>query len=167
MSGSEAASPVRLAHIGSARRTWGAAIIVSTFLNEARRRVLTRVFGVGRTDSFLSDSNLMTVFVIGAFAAGLRRMAAAPRTQVRKARSRPTSAADAMLGTAAVSEALDGVAGHPSRDTSPAVALIALALVAHSALPGVERLLRLTRRASGRAIAQLRRAWTGIRRLGM
>jgi hypothetical protein len=167
VNGTEAAPPARLEHISSARRTWGDAIIVLKLLNEGRHRITTRVFGVGKENSKLSDANLMTLFVIAGFAGGLRRMAATPGTQVRKARSSPTRIGDAMLGTAAMSEAIDGIAGHPSRDTSSAVALIAFAVVAHSTLPAVRRSLHAMRQASRRAIAQTRRVWTEIRRLGI
>ncbi len=102
--------PSSLKHVSPERLLVGDAIILFRILSEARHRVVARVFGVGR-----QDSTLVTLIVIGAFARALHRIAAAPGRQVRKVRSSPTAVGDAMIGTAAIKETIDSIAGHPSR----------------------------------------------------
>jgi hypothetical protein len=93
----QSAPAVRLEQVSSARLLVGDGIIVLGLLNEWRHRIMATVFGVSRY-----DSNVLTLFVIAAFAGALRRAAAAPRTQVRKARSSPTAKGDTMIGAAVV-----------------------------------------------------------------
>ena len=158
----QSASPVRLEHVSPARRLGGDGIIVFGLLNELRHGVMARVFGTSR-----GDSNLVTLFAIAAFAAALRRAAAAPRTQVRRVRSSPTAVGDTMIGAAAARETIDSIAGHLSRDTSSAAALITFALVVHSFRPAVERALRAMWEAYRGLIAEAHKVGAAIRRFGI
>lgn len=141
--------PSGLKQVSPERLLVGDVIILFRILSEARHRAVARVFGVGR-----ENSTLVTLIVIGAFARALRRIAAAPGTQVRKVRSSPTAAGDAMIGTAAIKETIDSIAGHPSRDTSSAAALIAFAVLAHLFRPAVAGLLRAVRESFRAVIAE-------------
>jgi hypothetical protein len=154
--------PVRLEHVSRRRRLWGDAIIVSSLLNELRQRITAAVFGISR-----ADSNLVALFVIAALGAAGRRAAAAPRTQVRKARSSPTALSDTVIGVAAAKETIDSIAGHPSRDMAPAAALITLALVVHSFRPAVRRSVRAMEGAGRQVAAQARRIGDAIGRVGI
>ena len=157
----QSAPPLSLERISETRRFLGDAIIAIRVLNEARHRTVAAVFGVPR-----DGSNLVTLIAIGAFARALHRIAAAPRTQARKVRSSPTLVGDTMIGTAALKETLDSVAGHPSRDTSSAAALIVFAVLAHSFRPAVERSLRAVRESFRAIKAEARRIGSAIRRYG-
>jgi hypothetical protein len=95
-------------------------------------RAVGRVFGVSG-----EGSTLLTLVVIGSVARGIRRVLAAPRTEIRKARSSPNFASNTVIATAAVKETVDSIAGRPSRDTSFAAALIAFAVLTHSFRPAV------------------------------
>ncbi len=162
MPAAKPAPVVRLEHVSRARRAWGDAIIVGSLLNELRHRFVTAVSGVSR-----GDSNLVTLFVIAAVWAGFRRAAAAPGTQVRKARSSPTAVGDTVIGVAAAREAVDSIAGRPSRDRSSAAALIAFAVVVHLFRPAVQRSLRAMWEAYRGVIAEVRKVWAAIRRFGI
>jgi hypothetical protein len=82
-------------------------------MGEARRRVLTRVFGVPRD----KQSFLVTAILVGAGATVLRGLA--PR--------RPRlSGSDAAIGSSVLNATLRGVAGAPSRNLPLAGALIAI-----------------------------------------
>ena len=144
--------PSSLKHVSPERLLVGDAIILFRILSEARHRAVARVFGVGK-----EHSTLVTLIAIGAFARALGRIAAAPRTQVRKVRSSPTAVGDAMIGTAAFRETVDSIAGHPSRDTSSAAALIAFAVLAHSFRPAVADLLHAVRESFRAVVAEGRR----------
>jgi hypothetical protein len=139
-------------HVSPERLLVGDAIILFRILSEARHRAVARVFGVGK-----ESSTIVTLIAIGATARALRRIAAAPRTQARKVRSSPTAGGDAMIGTAALRETVDSIAGHPSRDTSSAAALIAFAVLAHSFRPAVAGFLRTLRESFRAVIAEGRR----------
>ena len=162
MSTTQSAAPVRLEHVSRRRRLWGDAIIVSSLLNELRLRVTTAVYGISR-----ADSNLVTLIVIAAFGAAIRRAAAAPRTQVRKARSSPTAVGDTMIGAATAKETLESIAGHPARDITPAAALITLALVVHLFRPAVRRSVRAVEEAGRDVVAEARRIGEAIGRVGI
>ncbi len=142
-------------------------MIASKLLNEARHRFMAAVLGVTRGESKLNDSNIVTLLAFAAFARALRSTAAAPREQVRKARSSPNRVGDTMIGAVVARETLDGIAGHASRDTSSAVALIAFAVVAHSSRPAVERSLHAVRQAQMHLRAERRRVWAEVRRWGI
>ena len=129
-------SPRRPEHLSSARLFVGDAVIAFRLLNEARHRIMSRVFGMPR-----EHSNLMTLFVIAAFVRALQRAAAAPGTQVRKARSSPTAVGDTMIGAAVARETVNSIAGHPARDTPFAAALIALAMTVYAFRAATKRLL--------------------------
>jgi hypothetical protein len=157
----QSAPPPRVEQVSGARRFLGDAIIASRVLNELRHRALGAVFGVRR-----DDSNLVTLILIGAFARALDRVAAAPRTQVRKVRSSPTVVGDSMIATAVLTETLDSVAGHPSRDTSSAVGLIAFALLVHSLRPAVQKTVRAVGGAVRGVVAEARKVRAAIGRYG-
>ena len=95
-------------------------------------RAVGRAFGVSG-----EDSTLLTLVVIGLVARGVRRAFAAPRTEIRKARSSPNLAGDTMIAAAAFKETVDSIAGPPSRDTPFAAALIVVAVLTHSFRPAV------------------------------
>jgi hypothetical protein len=135
---------------------------VSSLLNELRHRIMTAVYGISR-----ADSNLVTLLVIAAFGAEIRRAAAAPRTQVRRVRSSPTAIGDSMIGVAAAKETLDSIAGHPSRDVRPAAALVTLALVVHLFRPAVKRSVRVMEEAGRDVVAEARRIGDAIGRVGI
>jgi hypothetical protein len=97
----------------------------SLMMREARRGVVTRVFGVARDD----QSFLATMIFLGAAATVLRGLAPRPWP-------RPTGA-DAKIGGSVVNAAFGGIAGAPSRTVPLAGGLIAFALVAHSLRPAV------------------------------
>lgn len=115
-------------HISPERLLVGDLIVLFRLL----ARAVGKTFGVSG-----EDSTLLTLIVIGSAARAVRRASTAPRTQVRKARSSPNFAGDTVIATAAVKETVDTIAGHPSRDTPFAVALIAFAVLAHSFRPAV------------------------------
>jgi hypothetical protein len=153
--------PLPFERVSEPRRFLGDAIIAFRVLNEARHRTVAAVFGAPR-----DGSNLVTLIAIGAFARALHRIAAAPRTQVRKVRSSPTAVGDTMIATAALKETLDSVAGHPSRDTSSAAGLIVFAVLAHSFRPAVEGTVRAVAESVRGVIAEARRIGSAIRRYG-
>jgi hypothetical protein len=97
----------------------------SLVMGEARRGVVTRVFGVPRDD----QSFLATMILFGAAATVLRGLAPGPWP-------RPTGA-DAKIGGSMLNAAFRGIAGAPSRTMPLAGALIAFALVSHSLRPAV------------------------------
>jgi hypothetical protein len=97
----------------------------SLLMREARRGVVTRVFGVpGNDQSFLA-----TMIFFGAAATVLRGVAPRPWP-------RPTGA-DAKIGGSLVNAAFRGIAGAPSRTMPLAGGLIAFALLSHSLRPAV------------------------------
>jgi hypothetical protein len=132
--------PRRVEHLSRVRLFVGDSVIALGLLNEARHRIVSRSFGISR-----EHSNLMTLFVIATFVRGLQRAAAAPGTQVRKARSSPTAVGDTIIGTAVAKEAVNSIAGHPARDTPSAAALIALAMAVYAFRAGIKRLLHAVR----------------------
>ena len=132
--------PRRPEHLSGARLFVGDTAIAFHLLNEARHRVMSRVFGMPR-----EHSNVMTLFVIAAFVRALQRAAATPGTQVRKAQSSPTAIGDTMIGTAVAKETVNSIAGHPARDTPFAAALIALAMTVYTFRAATKRLLHAVR----------------------
>jgi hypothetical protein len=100
-------------------------------LGEARRGVVTRMFGVPRGD----QSFLATMIFLGAAATVLRGLA--PQTWP----PRPTGA-DAKIGGSLVNAAFRGIAGAPSQTMPLAGGLIAFAVVSHSLRPAVTGSLR-------------------------
>lgn len=98
----------------------------SLLIGEARRRLLTRVFGVPRDD----QSFLVTMILLGALGGTvLRGFAALPWP-------RP-SGADAAIGGSLLNMTLREVAGAPSRKMPLAGALIAFAVLSHGLRPAV------------------------------
>jgi hypothetical protein len=71
-----------------------------------------------------------------------------------------------MLGAAALKETLDSVAGHPSRNTSSAAALIVVAVLAHSFRPAVEGSLNAVRASVREVISEAHKVRAAIRRYG-
>ena len=96
----------------------------SLLLGEARRRAVTRVFGVAPEDQTL----LVTLILIGA--AGTVARGLAP------ALPRPSRMHAAVGGTVA-NTALRGIAGTPSATVPVAGGLIAFALLSHSLRPAL------------------------------
>lgn len=112
-------------------------------------RAVGKVFGVSG-----EGSTLLTLVVIGSVARGVRRVFAAPRTQIRKARSSPNAAGNAMIATAAFKETVDSIAGRPSRDTRFAAALIVFAVLTHSFRPAIAGSLGAVRKSVRTVITQ-------------
>jgi hypothetical protein len=119
-------------------------------------RAVGRAFGVSG-----EGSTLLTLVVIGSVARGVRRVFAAPRTEIRKARSSPNFAGNTMIATAAFKETVDRVAGRPSRDTSFAAALIVFAVLTHSFRPAVGALRKSIRAVITQGLRL--RAWFAAR----
>jgi hypothetical protein len=97
----------------------------SLLMAQARRGVVTRIFGVPRADQSL----LATMILLGAAATVLRDLA--PRRWPR-----PTGV-DAKIGGSLVNAAFRGIAGAPSQTMPLAGVLIAFALLSHSLRPAV------------------------------
>jgi hypothetical protein len=154
--------PRRPEHLSSARLFVGDGVIAFRLLNESRHRIMSRVFGMPR-----EHSNLMTLFVIAAFVRALQRAAAAPGTQVRKARSSPTAVGDTLIGAAAARETINSIAGHPARDTPSAAALIALAMTVYTLRAAFKRLLHEVRPAFRHLRAAEHRVRAVMRRWGI
>jgi hypothetical protein len=154
--------PRRPEHLSSARLFVGDAVVALRLLNEARHRIVSRALGMPR-----EHSNLMTLVVIGAFVRALQRAAAAPGTQVRKARSSPTVVGDTMLGVAAARETVNSVAGHPARDTPVAAGLIALAMTVYACQAALKRLRHAVRPSFRRIVAAAHRVRAVMRRWGI
>jgi hypothetical protein len=128
MSATQSTPHGRTQKIGPERLLVGYVIVLFRFLV----RAVGRAFGVSG-----EGSTLLTLIVIGSAARGIRRVFAAPRKEIRKARSSPNLAANAMFATGAFKETVDSIAGRPSRDKPFAAALIVLAVLAHSFRPAV------------------------------
>jgi hypothetical protein len=97
----------------------------SLLMHEARRRVVTRMFGLGRDE----QSFLVTMILIGAVATVIRDFAAPlwPRP----------SGADVAIGGSVLNATLRGLAGPPSRNVPLAGVMIACAMLSHSLRPVV------------------------------
>ena len=149
-------------HLSSPRLFVGDTVIAFRLLNEARHRVMSRLFGMPR-----EHSNLMTLFVVAAFVRALQRAAAAPGTQVRKARSSPTAVGDTMIGAAVAKETVNSIAGRPARDTPFAAALIALAMTVYTFRAAVKRLLHEVKPAFRHLAAAEHRVRAVMRRWGI
>jgi hypothetical protein len=134
--------------VRGARLFAGDAIIILRLLNERRHRIMAAVFGVSR-----ENSNLVTLFAIGASATGIRRAFAASGRHVRRIRSSPTRVGDTMIGGAVAKETVDSIAGHPARDAPSAAALIAFAVAVHSLRPAAQRSLHAARQSLRRLAA--------------
>ena len=104
----------------------------SLLLGEARRRAVTRVFGVAPEDQTL----LVTLILVGA--AGTVARGLAP------ALPRPSRMHAAVGGTVA-NTALRGIAGAPAATVPLAGGLIAFALLSHSLRPAVAGAIREVR----------------------
>jgi hypothetical protein len=106
----------------------------SLLMREARRRVVTRMFGV----PVEGQSFLVTIAVLGAAATVLRGVVARPLP-------RP-SGTDLAIGGAVVNTGLRGIAGPPSANIPLAGALIGSAVLAHSLRPAAAESVREIRR---------------------
>ena len=149
-------------HLSSARLFVGDSVIAFRLLNEARHRIMSGVFGMPR-----EHSNLMTLFVIASFVRALQRAAAAPGTQVRKARSSPTAVGDTMIGAAVARETVNSIAGHPARDKPFAAALIALAMTVYGFRARIKRLLHEIRPSLRHLTSAAHRVRAVMRRWGI
>ena len=106
----------------------------SLLMREARRRVVTRMFGV----PVEGQSFLVTVVVLGAAATVLRGVVARPL--------RRPSGSDLAIGGAVVNTGLRGIAGPPCANIPLAGALIGAAVLAHSLRPAAAESVREIRR---------------------
>jgi hypothetical protein len=122
----------------------------SLLMREARRRVVTRMFGI-RAEG---QSFLVTIIVLGAATTVLRGVVARP--------PRP-SGTDLAIGGAVVNTALRGIAGPPSANIPLAGALIGSAVLAHSLRPAAAGSVREIRRVAG-GVGAVFRAVFGVRR---
>jgi hypothetical protein len=124
-------------------------------------RAVGRVFGVSREEG----STLLTLIILASGARAVRRASSAPRKQVQKVRSSPSFAGDTLIGTAALRETVDSIAGRPSRNIPFAAALIAFAVLAHSFRPAVVGSLGALRKSVRAVITQglKLRGWFGAR----
>ena len=114
--------------IGPERLLAGYLIVLFGFLV----RAVGKAFGVSG-----EGSTLLTLVVLASVARGVRRVFAAPGTQIRKARSSPDAAGNMLIAAGAFKETVDSIAGRPSRDTRFAAALIVVAVLAHAFRPAV------------------------------
>jgi hypothetical protein len=120
---------------GFARLFFGDAGIVLLLLNNARHRLVARLYGVSR-----DDSNLVTVVAIGSAAVAVHGTAA----RVRSIRRYP-SGPDTAIGAAVLRETALGIAGEPSRTVPFFGALVTFALVGTSCRPALRGVVRTTR----------------------
>jgi hypothetical protein len=162
MPGTQSPPSRRPEHLSGARLFVGDGVVVFRLLNEARHRIMSRVFKMPR-----EHSNVMTLFVIAAFLRALQRAAAAPGTQVRKARSSPTAVGDTIIGVAAARETVNSIAGRPARDTPFAAGLIAFALTAYGLRAAVRRLVHEVRPAFRHLASAEHRVRAVMRRWGI
>jgi hypothetical protein len=140
----------------NARREHGVAWVQPSFsgdvriglllIDEVRQRVVVRVLGVPRDEQSL----LLTIIFAGTVAGGLRGLA-------RRPWPRP-SGSDVAVGASLLNATLAGIAGAPARNMPAAGALIAGAVVWHSARPIVVGSVR-----DARAVARDVRAAFGAR----
>ncbi len=102
-------------------------------LEDARRRLLVRLFGVPRDDQLI-----ITLILFGIAAEALRSKA------VAIAKAPGPSAPSDLMGAAAFNEGAHWVAGESSRDTPLLVPLVAFALIAkyHPVVTGSIRAVR-------------------------
>lgn len=145
MSATQSTPHGRKEKIGPERLLAGYVIILFGLLV----RAVGRAFGVSG-----QGSTLLTLVVIGSVVRGVRRVFAAPRTQIRKARSSPNAAGNTLIATAALKETVDSIAGPPSRGMPFAAALIVLAVVAHAFRPAVAGSLGALRKSVRDVITQ-------------
>ena len=104
--------------IGAARMLFGDAIIAFLLVNEVRRRIVMRLFGVSG-----EDANPVTVIAVGTLAGGAQAGAA------RVLSAAVPSVAAVAIGAAALKEATHSVAGESSRTTPVFEALLAFAVL--------------------------------------
>ena len=127
---------------GFARLFFGDAGIVLLLLNNARHRLVARVYGVSR-----DDSNLVTVVAIGSAAVAVHGTAA----RVRRMRLYPSGPGSA-IGAAVLRETALGIAGEPSRTVPFVGALVTFAVVGSSCRPVLRGVVRTTRGSVVRVI---------------
>jgi hypothetical protein len=111
--------------VGGARMLFVDVGVQSLLMGEARRRAVTRVFGVPSEDQSL----LVTMILLGAAGSVVRGFA--PRPWPRP------SGVHAAMGGSLVGAMLRGIAGAPSRNVPLAGGLIAFALLSRSLRPAV------------------------------
>jgi hypothetical protein len=109
--------------VGAARMMVVDVGVRSLLIGEARRRAVTRVFGVPSDDQSL----LVTMILLGAAGGVARGFAPRPRP----------SGLHAAVGGTLLNEAFRSIAGAPSRKVPLAGGLIAFALLSHSLRPTV------------------------------
>jgi hypothetical protein len=111
--------------VGVARMLFVDVRVRSLLLGEARRRAVTRAFGVPPD----GQSLLVTMILLGAAGSVVRGFA--PRPWPRPSR------AHAAVGGSLLNTMLRGIAGAPSRNVPLAGGLIVFALLSHSLRPAV------------------------------
>jgi hypothetical protein len=152
MSATRSTPPGRQQNISPERLLVGYLIVAFGLLV----RAIGRLFGVSG-----QGSTLLTLVVLSSVARGVRRVFAAPRTQIRQARSSPNLAGNALIATAAVKETVDSIAGSPSRNMPFAAPLIAFAVVIGSFRPALRALRKSVRAVITRGLRL--RAWFAAR----
>jgi hypothetical protein len=134
-----------MSEVHGAKSSSGDVRVGALLLGEARRRAVTRLFGIPAADQSL----LATAILGGSVAAVLRGMVPGPLPRL--------SGGDALIGGSILSATLRGVIGEPSRTVPFAGGLIAVAVVSHSLRPAVARSAREVSALAHRAPAALTR----------
>src|SRR4051794_2110845 len=114
--------------------------IAFALLNHVRYLALNRMFGTSREQANLLTAVLVVTAAGAAYESG-QRMIRAPL---------PVSGADVAMGGFALREAALGVVGPSNRNVRGFVPLVAFALVASLAVPGLRRVARDLRAAEAR-----------------
>jgi len=149
-----ATASARGAKFGAGRLLVSDSRLTLSALNNARYRTLHRVFGVSR-----AEANLMTfVLALAAVdpaARAARRVARAPRA---------LTGASSGMGGFAVREAALGIAGPGVREGPLVATLLAAALIAGLAVPGLRRAASRMRAAEHRLRVERERRYNDARR---
>jgi hypothetical protein len=128
---------------GGARLLFSDIRVAFLLLNEARNRILVRLFGVSTDTSFL-----VTIIAVGTLAETIHSKA----VRVLGVQARP-SLGDTMIGAAVLKESIHGIAGARSRDTPFLATLIAFAVLGRSFRPALGASFRGVKASSHRARA--------------
>lgn len=135
--------PNRDQNFGGARLLFSDVRVAFLLLDEARDRVLARLFGVPRDKSFL-----VTISALGTVAEAVHGKAA----RVLRVPGGP-SVGDTVLGAAVLKESMHGIAGAWSRDTPFFGTLVAIAVLGASFRPALGASFRGIKASSHRARA--------------
>ena len=149
--GNEQGSTFDRDDVGAARQVVVNMSVGSLLMHEARRRVVTRMFGVPGED----QSFLVTVVLLGAAATVVGGV-------VVRALPRPAGV-DLAMGGAVVNTGFSGIAGPPSAGMPLAGAVIAFAVLVHSLRPAAAETVREIRRV-GRGVGAVLGEVYGVHR---